>query len=57
MVPMVSLIFLLPGKTLVIGPGAEDLPRRRGAGSDLNAKDPEHRDVQQATGILSSLSE
>ena len=47
MVAMVSLTSLLPGSTLVTVPGAEDLTRRRGAGSSLNPESLEHRDVWQ----------
>ena len=57
MVAMVSPTSLLPGKTLVLGPGTEDLARRRGAGSGLNSEGLGHRNLPQPAGILSSLSE
>lgn len=57
MVAMVSPTTLLPGKTLAMVPGDKDLARSAPAGSNLNSGRREHRAMQQAAGILSSLPE
>lgn len=57
MVAMVSLTSLLPGSALVMVPGAEDLPGRRGAGSSPNPESREPRDVREPAGLPGSLSE